>query len=230
MWGPGFSAAAALDGEIAVPDERGVTHITLLDAALRGRGRPLVFYAFDLMFLDGLDRRRCCLLDRKAALAEVLARSPERVLLSEHLPCDGRALFEKVGELGGEGIISKRIEAPYTSGPSSTWLKAKHSAVGTFPVVGYVPDGPRIEALLVAERSPSWRLVGRVEFRRPGVLDEDARQALRFLTRPKPCLPISRPGRGVRWVEPRLVATVKHFGRTGSGALRAGVLQVLAVE
>ena len=158
--------SAILDGEIAVPDELGVTHISLLDKALRGRGRHLVFYAFDLLFLDGLDRRRCCLLNRKAELAEVLARPPERVLLSEHLTCDGRALFEKVGELGGEGIISKRIDAPYTSGPSSTWLKTKHSAIGTFPVIGYVPNGPRIEALLVAERSPSMRLIGRVEFRR----------------------------------------------------------------
>jgi bifunctional non-homologous end joining protein LigD len=222
--------SAILDGEIAVPDERGVTHIALLDNALRGRGGPLVFYAFDLMFLDSLDRRRCCLPDRKAALAEVLARSPERVLLSEHLTCDGRALFEKVGELGGEGIVSKRIGAPYTSGPSSTWLKTKHSAIGTFPVIGYVPNGPRIEALLVAERSPSMRLIGRVEFRRPGVLDEDAHEALAFLARPKPCIPVARPERGVRWVEPRLIATVKHFGRTGSGALRAGVLQGLAVE
>ena len=96
-------------------------------------------------------------------------------------------------------------------------------------MVGYVPDGLRIEALLVAERG-SMRLVGRVEFRCPGVLDDDARAALRFLTRPKPCILVARPGRGVRSVEPRLIATVKHFGRTGGGALRAGVLQGLAVE
>jgi hypothetical protein len=61
--------------------------------------------------LDGLDRRRCCVIDRKVALAGVLARPPERVLLSERLACDGRALFEKVGELGAEGIVSKRIDA-----------------------------------------------------------------------------------------------------------------------
>jgi bifunctional non-homologous end joining protein LigD len=200
----------------------------LAEALKRDQGR-LAFYAFDLMFLDGLDRRRCPLLERKAALAEVLARPPKRVLLSEHLACDGRALFKKVGELGCEGIVSKRMDAPYTSGPSLTWLKAKHAAIGAFPVVGYIPDGPRIEALLVAER-PSMRPVGRVEFRRAGVLDGDAREALSFLTRPKPCIPMARVGHGVRWVEPRLIATVKHFGRTGSGALRAGVLQGLSVE
>jgi ATP-dependent DNA ligase len=66
--------------------------------------------------------------------------------------------------------------------------------------------------------------------RRPGILDEDAREALEFLTRPKPCIPMARAGRGVGWVEPRLVATVKHLGRTGSGALRAAVLQGLSVD
>ena len=123
-----------------------------------------------------------------------------------------------------EGIVSKRADAPYRSGPSSSWLKCKHSSIGTFQVVGYVPDGRRIEALLVAEALPrGLRPVGRVEFRLPGVLDDDARDALAFLTRPAPCIRV-HASRGVRWVEPKLMATVKHFGRTGGGALRAGVL------
>jgi hypothetical protein len=102
--------------------------------------------------------------------------------------------------------------------------------VGLFSVIGYVPDGRRIEALLVAERvGARLRPVGRVEFRRPGVLDGDAQEALMFLIRPKPCIPSLRASSGMRWVEPRLIATVKHFGRTSGGALRAGVLQALSV-
>jgi hypothetical protein len=67
--------------------------------------------------------------------------------------------------------------------PSTTWLKCKHSAVRTFPVVGYVPKGNRTESLLVAELSArGLRLVGRVEFWIPGVLNDDAREALAFLT------------------------------------------------
>jgi hypothetical protein len=64
-------------------------------------------------------------------------------------------------------VMKDRIAEKWLYGPSSTWLKAKHSAIRTFPVIGYVPDGPRIEALLVAERSPSMRLIGRVEFPPP---------------------------------------------------------------
>src|SRR5512134_3786978 len=107
-----------------------------------------------------------------------MKHAPGQLLFSDHLAGDGTSLFAKIGELGDEGVISKRMGAPDISGPSSTWLKAKHSAIGAFPVIGYVPDGVRIEALLVAERSPSLRLIGRVEFRQPGVLDDDAREAL----------------------------------------------------
>jgi bifunctional non-homologous end joining protein LigD len=215
---------AILDGEVAVPDERGVTHIDHLNAARRAPER-LAFFAFDLLWLDGQDLRRRPLLERKARLVRLLRRGPERLIYSHHWNGDGLALFRKVGELGGEGIVSKRADAAHTSGPSSTWLKCKQSSVGTFAVVGYVPEGKRIEALLVAEMAPrKLRLVGRVEFRLPGVLNDDARQALAFLTRPEQ----RTRGRGVRWIEPRLIATVKHFGRTG-GALRAGVLLGLDV-
>jgi hypothetical protein len=85
--------------------------------------------------------------------------------------------------------VSKQVAAPYTSGPSSTWLKTKHSTVGLFPVIGYVPEGNGIEAVVVAERvNGRLRPVGRVEFRRPGVLNSDAQEALVFLTRPSPCV------------------------------------------
>ena len=68
-----------------------------------------------------------------------------------------------MGELGCEGTVSKRIDAPYTAGRSETWLKCKHVATGVFRVIGYVPDGERIEAVLIAERKGrNLRPVGRV--------------------------------------------------------------------
>jgi bifunctional non-homologous end joining protein LigD len=221
---------AIIDGEVSVPDERGVTHIDYFNQALKRDPARLAFYAFDLMFLDGLDVRRRDLPERKRALAEILARHPGRVLVSEHLACDGRALFKKVGELGCEGIVSKRIDAAYTSGPSKTWLKCKHSEVGAYRVIGYVPDGSRIESLLVAESTNrGLRPVGLVEFRRTGVLDGQAHKALTYLRRSKPCIALHPARRNICWTEPKLVATVKHFGWAGN-ALRAAVLQGLTVD
>jgi len=221
---------AIIDGEVAVPDDRGVTHIDQLNESLRRDPSRLTFYAFDVMLLNGLDVRRLDLLERKRALAEVLERPAGRVLISEHLACDGRALFVKVGELGCEGIVSKRVDAPYTSGVSNTWLKCKHSEVGAYRVIGYVPDGSRIESLWVAQSTAhGLRPVGLVEFRRPGVLDQQAHEALTYLRRSNPCIPLRPARRNICWTEPRLVATVKHFGWTGN-ALRAAVLEGLAVE
>jgi hypothetical protein len=137
-------------------------------------------------FQSGNRHSRRPLLKRKANLAKLLRRAPQRLVYSDHWCGDGRELFRKVRELGGEGIVSKRADAAYTSGPSSTWLKCKHASVGTFPVVGYVPDGKRIESLLVAEASTrGLRPVGRVEFRMPGVLDDD--HVRRWRSSPGPC-------------------------------------------
>ena len=113
----------------------------------------LAFFAFDLLWLNGEDLRRRPMLERKARLAKLLRRAPERVVFSDWNG-GGRDLFRRVGELGSEGIVSKRADSPYTSGPSSTWLKCKHSSIGTFPVIEYVPHGKRIEALLVPEPWP----------------------------------------------------------------------------
>jgi bifunctional non-homologous end joining protein LigD len=215
--------SAIIDGEVAVPDESGVTHIAHLERALVSGGAGLAFYAFDLLWLEGSDLRRRPLIDRKASLADLLRHPPARFLYSEHLACDGRVLFERVGELGVEGIVSKRIDAPYTSGSSRTWLKCKHAITAEYPVIGYVPDGKRIEALLIAERrGRELRPIGRVEFRKSGALPHDARQVFEYLTR-------SRDRRAC-YVEPRLVARVKHFGRTAEGYLRAPVLESLSVD
>src|SRR5262249_49231974 len=82
-----------------------------------GGGR-LAYYVFDLLFLNGRDLRGLPLLERKAALAEVLVKPPERLLLSEHLACDSRAFFRQVVQLGCEGIVSKGAAGSYTTRPT----------------------------------------------------------------------------------------------------------------
>jgi bifunctional non-homologous end joining protein LigD len=103
-----------LDGEIAVPDERGVTHIDALSEAIAAR-RPerLAFFAFDLLHLDGHDLRRCPLEDRKALLRDLIgaARCP-RIIALDYVSGIGRELFEAVRQLGAEGIVSKRAAVP----------------------------------------------------------------------------------------------------------------------
>jgi bifunctional non-homologous end joining protein LigD len=146
--------ALVLDGEIAVPDERGVTHLdALTDALAGGRSERLAYFAFDLVYLDGHDLRRCPIEERKALLRQVLdeARS-ERIVYVDHVIGCGRQLFEAVQQIGAEGVVSKRLGRAYRGGETRDWLKAKCHKVGHFAITGFQELGEgRLEAVHVAE-------------------------------------------------------------------------------
>jgi bifunctional non-homologous end joining protein LigD len=72
------------------------------------------------------DLRRKPLLERKAALRKVLRRTKGGIQYAELSEGDGAEMFEAVCRLGQEGIVSKRIDAPYRSGPSKSWIKVKN--------------------------------------------------------------------------------------------------------
>jgi DNA ligase D-like protein (predicted ligase) len=159
---------AILDGEVVVQDGAGVTSVPALEQALKSRRtEQLIFYAFDLLYLEGNDLRPRPLLDRKAALAKLLGvRKPSsRLQLSEHIIGNGPAVFEQAGRLGLEGIVSKRVDSVYQSGRSTSWLKVKHYAEGEFVIVGFTDSKAArgLAALLLGEASG-----GRVDVRGQG--------------------------------------------------------------
>jgi hypothetical protein len=103
----------------------------------------LVYYAFDLLHLDGFDTRAAPLIERKRVLRSFLteaASSAPGVIYSEHFD-DGADLYRRAFRMGLEGIVSKRADAPYRSGRTETWVKVKCWKRDRFVVVGFVPDG-----------------------------------------------------------------------------------------
>jgi bifunctional non-homologous end joining protein LigD len=84
-----------------------------------------VFIAFDLLMVDDEDWRLRPLLERKARLAKILTPPPAGMLMSEHLEEDGDALLRHCGKLGLEGIVSKRKDSRYRSGPSHAWRRVR---------------------------------------------------------------------------------------------------------
>ena len=126
--------SAVIDGEIVVPDSKGISSFAALqDALAEGAGNKLIFYAFDLVYLDGWDLTAAALGDRKRLLAQLLAGSvsaKSAIQYSDHIEGDGQPLYDHASEIGLEGIVSKRISAPYTSGRSKTWTKAKALTAG----------------------------------------------------------------------------------------------------
>ena len=88
-----------------------------------------MLYAFDLIEHGGDDLRALPLIQRKRRLARLIGKAKRRAIrFNEHLTGDGPTVFEHVCRMGLEGIVSKRLDAPYRSGPSKTWLKSKNPA------------------------------------------------------------------------------------------------------
>jgi bifunctional non-homologous end joining protein LigD len=97
--------------------------------ALRSRrgGSAAALFAFDLIECDGDDLRDLPLIERKRRLANLIGRAKHAIQFTEHLTDDGPTVFDHACRMGLEGIVSKRTDAPYRSGPSMTWLKSKNS-------------------------------------------------------------------------------------------------------
>ena len=78
------------------------------------------------MIINGDDLRRHPLRERKLALGKLLLRSLDGIQYVEHAEGHGDKMFAAVCQLGLEGIVSKKLDAPYRSGPSKTWIKVKN--------------------------------------------------------------------------------------------------------
>ncbi len=134
---------AVIDGEVAVLSDKGVASFSALQAALSsGRTEGMLFYAFDLLHLDGKDLRHEPLVERKAKLHGLVGvtegSSPLRY--SEHFVAPGQTMLAHACRMGLEGVVSKRADAPYQSGRSLAWIKSKCTLRQEFVILGYVPS------------------------------------------------------------------------------------------
>src|SRR4051812_24582862 len=113
-----------IDGEVVVCRDNGLSDFKALHSCRLDH--DAVLFAFDLIEHQREDLRNARLLDRKRQLAKLLGKATDAIRFNEHLAHDGSTVFEHACRMGLEGIVSKRIDAPYRSGPSKTWLKSKN--------------------------------------------------------------------------------------------------------
>ncbi len=113
-----------IDGEAIVCRADGLSDFEALRVGRRAHDVALV--AFDLIELKAVDLRDEPLEQRKRRLEKILAGGIDALTYNEHFSDDGNAVFDHACRLGLEGIVSKRLDAPYRSGPSKTWLKSKN--------------------------------------------------------------------------------------------------------
>ena len=203
---------ALLDGELVVEDDKGISSFSLLQTDLKdGRGDRLVYYVFDLLQLDGRDLAGEPLIARKAALQRLLKATGKtgRIRYAEHFVEDGPVILKHACGLNLEGIVSKRKDAPYRSGRSENFIKAKCHNAQEFVVAGYSPasaDPHAVGALTVAVHdNGELRYAGRVG---TGYTRKTARelwQRLKSLKIDKPplTLPQDERRKDVVWVKPQ---------------------------
>ena len=217
-------AQAIIDGEICVQDETGLTSFAALQDALATRApERLTYFAFDLLYLNGFDLTKTPLIERKRELKRLLKGVRDSVQYSDHIIGDGPAFFEHAEKLSLEGIVSKRLNAPYRPGKARSWLKTKITKEENFLVVGYTESAGGLSSLLLAERSSgSLQYVGKVG---TGISLKEAALLLRALRKislkrpPKHLQPAGPVGRAT-WAAPKLTARVRYNTRTAANALR----------
>ena len=220
---------ALLDGELVVEDDKGISSFSLLQTDLKDdRGDRLVYYVFDLLYLDGRDLTGEPLVARKAALQRLLKGTGKtgRIRYAEHFTEDGSVILKHACGLDLEGIVSKRKDAPYRSGRSENFIKAKCHNAQEFVVAGYSPasaDPHAVGALTVAVHdNGELRYAGRVG---TGYTRKTARelwQRLKSLKIDKPPLTLPKDERrkDVIWVKPKVVIEVEYRGVTHGNVLR----------
>jgi bifunctional non-homologous end joining protein LigD len=233
-----------IDGEIVVLGDDGVPAFNALQNAIDGgRNDEIVYFVFDLPFLDGRDLRRVPLWSRRALLKEIVgARADERIRFSAAFDAPPAQVLEAARAMRLEGIMLKRADCPYVGARTETWLKLKWQMRQEFVVVGFTDranaPGEVGSLLLGVFEQGALRYVGNVGTGWDATAGGDLYRRLAKIERPTPAPTLDagdvKPGRwsrrtagGERWVEPKLVVEVAFGDWTPEGRVRHAVYQGL---
>ena len=241
---------AILDGEIVALDGEGRPSFSLMQQRTgmqpgkrhlpRREGVPVIYYAFDLLYLDGIDVRRVPLEQRKQLLQDQL-KPGELVHFSDHYAEKGLSLLEAARHRGLEGILAKRRDSVYQEKRSSDWLKIKITRRQECVIGGYTePEGSRAHfgALVLGLYDEQKRLI------HVGLVGTgfDQKTLKEMFDRMQPLKTKQNPFHGeigglrkVQFVRPELVAEIKfaewtHETVEGGEKLRAPVFMGLRFD
>jgi bifunctional non-homologous end joining protein LigD len=218
---------ALLDGEIVVLDAHHKPSFQLIQNYQKTQSGTLVYYVFDLLYLEGYDIRHLPLIERKKILKKLLPKT-SHLHFCQHIKAKGKAFFKSALKKGYEGIIAKTAESPYVEGRSRYWLKIKTHQRQEAIICGFTsPQGAR-------EKFGSLLL---------GVYDQnelvyvghtgsgfDRKKLMNIYEKLQPLIQSKSPFKSslklssqVTWVKPHLVCEVKFAEWTDEGRMRQAI-------
>ena len=220
-----LEGSALIDGEVVALDKDGRPSFQALQASLKEGSGTLAYFAFDLLTLDGEDLTALPNLDRKERLKGLLVDAPEAIRFSDHVLGNGEKLFDSLCKQGLEGVVSKRIDAPYrVDKRTQSWLKVKCLHRQEMVIVGWTPSdkGRGFRALLLGlHEDGKLRYAGKVGTGFGMALIDELMTRMKPLERKTATVEAPRAAvRGAHWIAPKLVAEIAFTEWTDEGLLR----------
>lgn len=220
-----FPAGTLIDGEAVALDAKGKPNFGLLQRALKDDGSAdLDFFAFDLLVDGGKDVTKLSNLERKARLAALMKKAKRPFHYADHVTGKGEALLKAICAEGGEGIIAKKGDAPYSGRRGRAWLKVKCTNRQEFVIVGWADSDKsrHFRSLLLATREGgTLTYAGKVGTGFTMQTIADIAEQLKAIEVDKPPLTVPRAeAKGAHWVKPHLVAEIAFTEFTSAGTLR----------
>jgi bifunctional non-homologous end joining protein LigD len=212
------AGSAIIDGEIVVPAADGTTDFSVLQNQLRGKSDKIVMVAFDLLYLNGYDLRKLPLVERKALLKKLIAKTA--IQFSESFEVDGREMFKHACSIGLEGVVSKVRDSRYSSGRGNDWVKKTCAQRETLPIAGFALKENKFDGIYIG------RLKGN-DLVYAGKVDHgfDTVSAKALQARLKPLIRKTQPyakkiAHKAVWVEPSLLAEIEYRAKSAEGKVR----------